>query len=95
MELYSLAQAPGLSILNLDRKWKSAIRSLSSLVGCGNMSIFKFKYSLIRKLHSSPGEIVKKTAGGPKVYHIENNLALASFAASSLYGILLHAAETV
>jgi len=37
----------------------------------------------------------KKTAGGPKVYHIENNLALASFAASSLYGILLHAAETV
>jgi hypothetical protein len=39
---------------------------------------------------------VKKTEGGPKLYHIENNLVLASFAASSLYGMFLHhAALTV
>ncbi len=41
------------------------------------------------------GDIVKKTEGGPKLYHIENNLVLASFAASSLYGMFLHAALTV
>jgi hypothetical protein len=46
-------------------------------------------------MHSSPGDIVKKTEGGPKLYHIENNLVLASFAASSLYGMFLHAALTV
>jgi hypothetical protein len=38
---------------------------------------------------------VKKTEGGPKLYHIENNLVLASFAAASLYGTFLHAALTV
>jgi len=37
--------------------------------------------------------IVKKTEGGPKLYHKENNLVLASFAASSLYGMFLHADE--
>jgi len=48
---------------------------------CGNITILWFKKSLILKLHSSPGDIVKKTDGGPKEYHMENNFALASFAA--------------
>jgi hypothetical protein len=43
--------------------------------------MFWFMKSLILKLHSSPGEIVKKNAGGPKVYHTENSFALDSFAA--------------
>ena len=38
---------------------------------------------------------MKKTEGGPKLYNIENNLVLASFSASSLYGMFLHAALTV
>ncbi|MFO0446482.1 MAG: hypothetical protein ACK51L_02325 [bacterium] len=38
---------------------------------------------------------MKKTEGGPKLYNIENNYVLASFAASSLYGMFLHAALTV
>jgi hypothetical protein len=38
---------------------------------------------------------VKNTEGGPKLNHIENNLVLASFAASSLYGTFFHAALTV
>jgi hypothetical protein len=63
---------------------KSDINTFSSVVGCGRSSILRFKYNLIRKLHSSPGDIVKKTDGGPKLYHMENNLVLASFAASSL-----------
>jgi len=55
-----------------------------------------FEKSLILKLHSSPGEIIKKkTDGGPKDIHMENNFALASFAASSQYGRLLQAAVTV
>jgi hypothetical protein len=49
----------------------------------------------ILKLHSFPGDIVKMTESGPKLYHIENNLVLASYAASSLYGMFLHAALTV
>ena len=38
---------------------------------------------------------MKNTEGGPKLNHIEKNLDLASFAASSLYGTFLHAALTV
>jgi hypothetical protein len=95
MELYSLAHAPGLSILSFDLKTESNINVFSSSVGWGKNSIFRFKYSFNRKLHSSPGNIVKKTEGGHKLYHIENNLVLASFAASSLYGMFLHAALTV
>ncbi len=37
----------------------------------------------------------KKTEGGPKEYHMENNFALASLAASSQYGRLLQGAVTV
>jgi hypothetical protein len=88
----TLAQAPGLSILNLDLKPESDINKFSSVVGCGRSSILRLKYSFIHKLHSSPGDIVKKTEGGPK---LENNLVLASLAASSLYGIFLHVALTV
>jgi len=47
------------------------------------------------KLHSSTGEMVKNTDGGPKEYNMENSFALASFAASSQYGRLLQAAVTV
>jgi len=85
MELYSLAHAPGLSILSIDLKTESNINAFSSSVGWGKNSILRFIYSFIWKLHSSPGDIVKKTQGGPKLYHIENNLVLASFAALSLY----------
>jgi hypothetical protein len=62
---------------------------------CGKITILWFKKSLILKLHSSPGEIIKKTEGGPKEYHMENNFALASLAASSQYGRLLQAAVAV
>jgi hypothetical protein len=62
---------------------------------CGNITILWFKKGLTLKLHSSPGKIVKKTDGCPKEYHMENNFALASFAASSQYGRLLQAAVTV
>ncbi len=37
----------------------------------------------------------KETEGGPKEYHMENNFALASLAASSQNGRLLQAAVTV
>jgi hypothetical protein len=62
---------------------------------CGNNTILWFVKSLTLKLHSSPGEMVKNTDGGPKEYHMENSFALASFAASSQYGRLLQAAVTV
>jgi hypothetical protein len=94
MELHSLAQAPGLSIHNFDLKRETKINVFSSSVSWGKNSVFRFKYSSIQKLHLPPGDIVKKTEGGPKLYRIENNLVIASVAASSLYGTFLHAART-
>jgi hypothetical protein len=60
MQLYSRVQAPGLSSLSLDLKRRSAMHSFCSMFVCGKITILWFKKSLILKLHSSPGEILKK-----------------------------------
>jgi hypothetical protein len=60
-----------------DLKTESKNNVFSSSASYGKKSIFRFEYSFIWKLHPSPGDIVKKTEGGPKLYHIENNLVLA------------------
>jgi hypothetical protein len=93
--ILSCTGSPGLSILILNLKKESKIKASSSSVGCGRRSILRFTYNFIQKLHLLPGDIVKKTEGGPKLYHMENNLVLASFAASSVQGTCLHAALTV
>ncbi len=92
MELYSRAQAPG-RCLDINRR--SAMHSFGSMFVCGKITILWFKKSLVLKLHSSPGEIIKKAEGGPKEYQMENNFPLASLAASSQYGRLLQEAVTV
>jgi hypothetical protein len=66
MELYSSAQAPGLSSLSLDL---IEDQQYTHFVPCFFVVILPFcglKKSLILKLHSSPGELVKKLMGAQK-----------------------------
>jgi hypothetical protein len=70
----------------------SAITSFYYIPICGSNCILRLTHSLIRKLHSSPGDIVKKTAGGPNEYHMEKSFARASLADSSQCGRFLQQA---
>ena len=65
-ELNSQAHAPGFSVLPLARNNIFAIHWSSEALTSGRFCLDVLQNKLTLKLHSSAGEIVKKTDGGPK-----------------------------